>query len=463
MGREAAAWRAVADTSGAGAHPGVWELAWPTIVSNLLFSASGFIDIKIVGSLGASAVAAITTGTRIFFTAQAVLMAILAGTTALVARAWGAGHRDEAAQIAELSLWLCLVVSALLTLGGTLGADALAGLFRLEPQTVALAATFTRWLSVFYMAFAAVMALSTALRAAGDVVTPLWIGALGNVVSVFFTYSLVHGTFGLPALGVAGAAIGNGTGFVTGALLLTALWRSGRLVMGTRGARAFRWELIQRLVRIGYPAALEQVAWQGGFVAFLWVIALYGTAPYAAYGIGVNLLSFSFVVGFGFSVAASTVVGQRLGARDPEGATRGGWRAMRLAIGVMLVFGACITAAARPLATFLIDDREVVRLTVAFIYVLGSVQALMAIEFSLAGALRGAGDTRFPFVTVLVGLFGVRFTLAALFAWRGLRVEWVFAALIADYLVKATMFTLRFRSRRWVSVIREQGVDELAV
>jgi len=463
VGREAAAWRAVADTSGAGAHPGVWELAWPTIVSNLLFSASGFIDIKIVGSLGASAVAAITTGTRIFFTAQAVLMAILAGTTALVARAWGAGHRDEAAQIAELSLWLCLVVSALLTLGGTLGADALAGLFRLEPQTVALAATFTRWLSVFYMAFAAVMALSTALRAAGDVVTPLWIGALGNVVSVFFTYSLVHGTFGLPALGVAGAAIGNGTGFVTGALLLTALWRSGRLVVGTRGARAFRWELIQRLVRIGYPAAFEQVAWQGGFVAFLWVIALYGTAPYAAYGIGVNLLSFSFVVGFGFSVAASTVVGQRLGARDPEGATRGGWRAMRLAIGVMLVFGACITAAARPLATFLIDDREVVRLTVAFIYVLGSVQALMAIEFSLAGALRGAGDTRFPFVTVLVGLFGVRFTLAALFAWRGLRVEWVFAALIADYLVKATMFTLRFRSRRWVSVIREQGVDELAV
>ncbi len=463
MGREAAAWRAVADTSGAGAHPGVWELAWPTIVSNLLFSASGFIDIKIVGSLGASAVAAITTGTRIFFTAQAVLMAILAGTTALVARAWGAGHRDEAAQIAELSLWLCLVVSALLTLGGTLGADALAGLFRLEPQTVALAATFTRWLSVFYMAFAAVMALSTALRAAGDVVTPLWIGALGNVVSVFFTYSLVHGTFGLPALGVTGAAIGNGTGFVTGALLLTALWRSGRLVVGTRGARAFRWELIQRLVRIGYPAALEQVAWQGGFVAFLWVIALYGTAPYAAYGIGVNLLSFSFVVGFGFSVAASTVVGQRLGARDPEGATRGGWRAMRLAIGVMLVFGACITAAARPLATFLIDDREVVRLTVAFIYVLGSVQALMAIEFSLAGALRGAGDTRFPFVTVLVGLFGVRFTLAALFAWRGLRVEWVFAALIADYLVKATMFTLRFRSRRWVSVIREQGVDEPAV
>src|SRR5439155_22068399 len=107
------------------------------------------------------------------------------------------GHREEAEQIAELSLWLCLLVSELLTLGGTLGADALAGLFRLEPQTMALAATFTRWLSGFYMAFAAVMALSTALRAAGDVVTPLWIGALGNVVGVCFTYSRVPGACGL--------------------------------------------------------------------------------------------------------------------------------------------------------------------------------------------------------------------------------------------------------------------------
>src|SRR5437667_958542 len=227
VGREAAAWRAVADTSGAGAHPGVWELAWPTIVSNLLFSASGFIDIKIVGSLGAPAVAAITTGTRIFFTAQALLMTVLAGTTALVARACGAGDRKEVARLTDVSLWLCLGVSTVLTLLGVVGADTLAGLFRLEPETVALAAMFTRRLSMFYVAFAVMMALSTALRAAGDVVTPLWIGALGNVVSVFFTYSLVHGAFGLPALGVPGAAIGNGTGFVTGAVVVLTLWLRG--------------------------------------------------------------------------------------------------------------------------------------------------------------------------------------------------------------------------------------------
>jgi Na+-driven multidrug efflux pump len=77
------------------------------------------------------------------------------------------------------------------------------------------------------------------------------------------------------------------------------------------------------------------------------------------------------------------------------------------------------------------------------------MQPLMAIEFSLGGALRGAGDTRFPFFAVLAGLVGVRCMLAALFAWAGLRVEWIFAALIGDYVVKASILVWRFRSGGW--------------
>jgi putative MATE family efflux protein len=440
-------------TAATGEQLGVWQLAWPTIVSNLLISAVGFIDIKIVGALGAPAVAAITTGTRVFFVIQAVLMAITAGTTALVARAWGAGDHDEAARVTWMSLWLCAGIGLVLTLAGMAYADTIAGVFRLEPETVALAATFIRWLSAFNVAFALYAVLNTALRAAGDAVTPLCIGALTNVVSVSAAYSLVYGKFGMPALGVAGAAIGNGTAFLVGAVLITALWLRGSLLVGTGRAGALRLDRVRRIVHIGYPAGLEQLASQGGYVAFLWIIALYGTAPYAAYGIGVNILSFSFVVGFGFSIAASTLVGQHLGARDPDGATRQGWRAMGLSIAVMLAFGGLIVGAAEPIAAFLIDDSEVIRLTVAFIHVLGSVQALMAIEFSLGGALRGAGDTRFPFLTALVGLFGVRVALAAFFVWRGLSAEWVFSALIADYIVKATMLTLRFRTGRWKTVI----------
>ena len=92
---------------------------------------------------------------------------------------------------------------------------------------------------------------------------------------------------------------------------------------------------------------------------------------------------------------------------------------------------------------------EVVSLTVVFIYILGLVQPLMAIEFSLSGALRGAGDTRWPLISVISGFIGVRLTLATLFWWLGLSVEWVYAALIGDYIVKSIVLTVRFGGGRW--------------
>ena len=206
-------------------------------------------------------------------------------------------------------------------------------------------------------------------------------------------------------------------------------------------------------MHIGYPAAIEQGVWQGGFIAFMWVLALYGTGPYAAYGIGVSILAFSFVVGFGFSVAGATLVGQHLGAGDPDGAMRSGWRAMAFSVVSMSVFGLAIILASERIATWMIDDPEVVRLTVIFIYLLGAAQPLMAMEFSLGGALRGAGDTRFPLIAVLSGLIGVRIVVAGTFAWLGFSVEWVFAALLGHYLVTSTMMALRFRSGRWKTAI----------
>jgi putative MATE family efflux protein len=445
--------RVVPADAGGRSFAGVWALAWPAIVGNLLNSTVGLVDIKIVGALGPAAVAAVTTGNRLFFMMQAVFIAVTAGTTALVARAWGAGDREEAALVTRASVWICAALAIVVSVPTFVFADAIAHIFRLEAETVALAAVFIRGLSVFHAAFAIGFVLSVALRAAGDTRTPLYVGAFANVLNIALLYALVGGRFGFPALGVAGAAIANGLAFSASMAVLLLLWVRGRLLVGAGRGPSLTRARMGRLLRIGYPAGLEQAVWQGGFVAFLWIVALYGTKPYAAYGIGVNLLSFSFVVGFGFSIAAGTLVGQHLGARDPDGAARRGWQAMGLAIAVMLVFGTAITAAARPLAEFLIQDPEVVRLTVSFIHVLGSVQVLMAVEFTLSGALRGAGDTRFPLFTAICGLIGMRVLLAALFARLGFAVEWVFAALIADYIVKATLLIWRFRSRRWVKAI----------
>ena len=432
--------------------PGILQLAWPAVLGNLLFSTVAMVDIKIVGSLGASAVAAVTTGNRIFFVFQAVIMATSAGTTAMVARAWGAGDRDEAERITKVSVLIGAAVGLLLSVPGVLFSDTLASVFRLEADTIAQASDFIFYLSFFNGSFAVSMILGTAIRAAGDTLTPLWLGAITNVVNVVLVYALVYGRLGAPEMGVKGAAIATGTAFTLGALLSVLFWLKGWFRIGYARGPAFSTVRIRQLLKIGYPAGLEQGAVQLGFILFLWIVSFYGTAPYAAYGIGVQILSFSFVIGFGFSIAASTHVGQQLGAKDPDGAAHSGWRALNLSVASMIVLGAVIVIFAEPIARFMIDDEEVVRLTVVFIYILGAMQPLMAIEFTLGGALRGAGDTRFPLVTTITGLVIIRGSVAGLFLWLGYSVEWIFAALIADYVVKATMLVFRFRRGHWKTI-----------
>ena len=432
--------------------PGVLQLAWPAVVGNLLYSMVSLVDIKIVGSLGASAVASVTAGNRLFFVLQAVIMATGAGTTAMVARAWGAGDREEAERVTKASLVLGTMIALVLSLPGLLFPATLASIFKIDAEAIAGAADFIFYLSIFNVAFAVSMILGSAVRAAGDTITPLLLGAATNVVNVFLVYGLVYGEFGFPALGVKGAAIATGGAFTIGALLSLLFWWKGWLKIGTKAKHSLTRARVRQLFHIGYPAALESGAVQVGFILFLFIVGFYGTAPFTAYGIGVQILSFSFVVGFGFSIAASTHVGQRLGANDPAGAMHSGWRAMSFSIGIMVVLGGLIIFFAEAIARFMIDDDEVVRLIVVFIYILGAMQPLMAIEFTLGGALRGAGDTRFPLLTTITGLLVVRGTTAAFFAWLGLAVEWIFAALIIDYVVKSVMLVTRFRGGRWATI-----------
>lgn len=444
----------VADAPGK-ARLGIWQLAWPAMVGNLLYSVIGIISIKIVGELGASAVAAVTTGQRLFFALQAIMMAISTGTTAMVARAYGAGDHMEAARVTSVSLWIGNVIALGLTLPCILFAHDIAGVFGLDARTTSEATSYIRWLSLFNVAFAINIIISTALRAAGDTRTPLWIGSGTNVVNVALLYLLVFGGFGVPAMGIAGAAIANGVSFTLAAAIFLYMWYAGRLVVGVGGPGSMTRKRVRQLVHIGYPAGIEQFIFQGGFIAFLWLVGFYGTDAFAAYGIGVQILSVSFVAGFGFSVAGATLVGQHLGAGDPEGATRQGWRSAIFAICAMTMLSLIIVIEPDKIARFLISDDKVVKLTVSFIYIMALAQPLMAVDFSIGGCLRGSGDTRFPLFCTMSGLLIVRVGLAALFTWMSLPVVWVYGALLGDYLVKASLEIWRFRTGRWRQIFTD--------
>lgn len=436
-------------------RPGIFQLAFPAILGNLLYTIVGVVQTLFVGELGASALAAIGAGQRVFFALQAILLAITAGTTALVARAWGAADYREASRVTMASL----VVGGTFSLGamvlGVLFARPVAGLFGLDEATLDLAAANIRWLSFFNLAFGINFILAASLRATGDAWSPLAIGAVVNALNIPLLYVLVFGKFGFPEMGVAGAAVAAGIAFSVGAILLLVLWMGQRFKLKYSKGGWWRKERLKRLLEIGFPAGVEQLVFQIGFFIFLILVGrYYGTAAFAAYNIGVTMLMVCMTVGFGFSIAGSTLVGQHLGADDPAGATRSGWRAMGLAILFMGLLGLVVLLNAEQLARLFIgDDEETIRYTVQFVSLLGASMPLMAIEFSIGGALRGAGDTRFPLMATFFGLIVMRCGLAALCTWLELPVFWVYASLVADYVLKAVLLIWRFRSGRWKTVV----------
>jgi len=410
------------------------------------------MHIKIVAGIGTSAVAAVTTGHRVFFVVLAVLMGVSVAATALIARHWGAQRIDEAESVAWTALILSIGLAALLSIPTLLFPLPIARLFGLNDEATHSAASFIFWLGVFNIFSAINMMLGTALRATGDVITPLCYLVFSSSLNIIFAYMFAFGVGPLPEFGVAGVALGGSSGATLITLAFATAWWRGKFNLKPVKKLRIDKNAARQLVSIGMPSVLEQGIVQLAFLVFFAIVAQYGTSAYAAYGIGISLVSFSIVVGFGFGIAAATLVGQQLGAGHTELAVAAGWRSLRMGIASMTLLSILLIAFARELAGFMIDDPEVIELTVIFIYIIAVLQPVMACEFTLAGALRGAGDTRSPLVATFCGIILGRLLPAWVFARLGLSIYWIFAVMVFDYVIKAAILLQRYRSKKWLDI-----------
>lgn len=456
--------RPTPSTHGQNARPAILQLALPTILGNVLFSTVALIQTKFVGSLGSEAVAAVGVSQRVFFGSQALLTAVGVGSAALVARAWGAGDRDEAARVTVASVLLAGMISLMVMLIGVLFSQPIARLFGLDAVSTQLASQSVFWMMLLIAGFAVNIVLCGALRAAGDGWTPLGFVAVVNVFNVPLLYAFILGHFGAPAMGAPGAAFASGLSLTICGSALVALWMRQQLTIKFMGGFRRHANHFRALLALSAPAALEQVVMQIGFFGFLILIGhYYGTEAFAAYSVGVNMLNIAMVIGFGFSIAGSTLVGQNLGAGDPEAARRSGWRACALAMISMGALGALISFNAEGLSRFFLGDEPVtIQRAVEITHILAAVLPMLGIDFAIGGSLRGAGDTRFPLFATFAGLIGVRCGLAALFAWMELPVVWVYASMIGDYILKSALLVWRFRSGKWVHAIERTVKSDAA-
>jgi len=427
----------------------LFKLAGPTIIGNLLLSMVHLAAIKIVAELGAEAVAAVIAADRIYMAIQLIIFSITAGTTAMVAFAWGSRNYAEADRVVKMSAVLTLGASLLLCVLIQWLATPMVAIFGLRGDLLEEAAFYLKLLIYFNVFFSFLAVMSAALRAAGDALTPVWIAAIGNVINIALAYLLVYGFGPVPALGIQGAAYAAGISYLVVSVIFFMMWRARRLMLKPEKQIYMQRDRARRLIRIAVPAGIEQSIFNVSIIGFMWVVSLYGTEAFTAYGIGVNILSISIVIGMGFAIATATMAGQNLGAGQPEEAERAAWRNLRIAFCTMAVLGLLIGVNARLIGSFFISDPLVLDYLVALTVMVAIVQPMMSIEFTLGGALRGAGDTKSPARITLAGFLFGRVVLTAVFYFLELGIYWVYGALIADYVIKSAMYFYIFRKGRW--------------
>lgn len=434
--------------------PYVLKLALPSAGEQLLSMLVGLVDTFLVGHLGAAPLAAVGLANQWIMFAMVLFSAVGTGATALIARMVGARDMDTANRVLRQAMLLALGFGAVMTAAIEIWAEPAMVLMGADAETVGLGVTFLTIAGSAYV-FASLMFIGNAcLRGAGDTRTPLWVMLIVNGINIVVAWVLVNGLLGFPRMGVAGSAMGAMLGRLVGGLLVVFLLWRGRGGLRLRSGRLIPdASLIRRILRVGVPTGVEQLIFRLGMMSYVRVVAALGTIAYAAHQVAINAESLSYMPGFGFAVAATTLVGQGLGARDPERAERDGLIAFTIGAGIMGVMGICFILFARPIISFFTSEAEVITAGVGPLRLVGFSQLFLASSMIFAGALRGAGDTRAPMFINGASVWGVRVPLALLFTQMlrmGLIGAWI--AMVIDLAIRGILMFTRFQAGRWKTV-----------
>jgi putative MATE family efflux protein len=417
----------------------------------LLSMMVGIVDTFLVGHLGAAPLAAVGLANQWVFVATMLFGAIATGATALIARFIGARQPQQADEVLRQSMLLGLFIGLFSTIMGMMLAQAAVTLLGAQEDVVELGTAYLRTTSSVFL-FSTLMFIGNAsLRGAGDTRTPLYVMLVVNVLNVVVAWVAINGPFGLPRLGVVGSALGAVVGRLVGGVLVVAILLKGRsgLQLRLAGLRPHL-ELIRRILRVGLPTGLEQLLFRSGQMVFARILAELGTVSFAANQVAMNGWSLSFMPGFGFALAATTLVGQRLGADDPEGAQQRGYTAYRLGALLMGAVGLVFLLFPAQIVGFFTNDPEIVALGATPLRMVGVIQPLLAASMIFAGGLRGAGDTRFPMLATGGAIWLVRLPLAYLFALElGWGIAGAWSALALDLTMRGSLNFLRFRGGKW--------------
>lgn len=440
----------------------VIKLSIPAILAEISSIVMQYIDAAMVGSMGAEASAAIGLVSSSSWLLGGLCISAAAGFSVQVAHLVGAGRREEAKDVFAHALGFGLVFGMLLAVLGVLISPVLPVWLGGREEITSAA---SRYFLIFSCALPATQFRQLAgsmLQCSGDMKTPSILNILMCALDVFFNFLLIFPTrqivFGNlqitvigAGLGVAGAALGTALSEVVTAvwMLWAACIRSDILKLTRRRQSGWHAVYYKRAAGISVPIAFEHIVLCGAQVAQTHITAPLGTIAIAANTLAVTAESLCYMPGYGVGSAATTLVGQSLGAGRKELAKRYAWLSVGLGVGIMTVMGVLMYAGSPFMFAMLTPDEEVRLLGAQILRIEAFAEPFYAASIVAAGALRGAGDTRIPSLLNLISMWGVRITAAALLAPRfGLHGVWM--AMCGELCVRGILFLIRLGRGKWL-------------
>lgn len=432
----------------------VWRLSWPLIVAMFLQFSVGLADVYVAGRFGPAVQGAVGFAGQLLFFFTVFANAVGVGLVALVARAEGAGDAAAGWRAVRQGVLLAGAVAGILAGVGVVAAPGPAALGFLPPRVAAAAVPLLPWYAVALLPQALITVAAAAFRARGRVGWVLATAAVTAVLNLGGDFALAFGYLGLPAFGPSGIAVATAASSGVGAVAAGAalLGQGLGAVLVADGWRVRR-DFAARLVRIAWPAGVLQLGWNLGTLVLYAVLGGLGTGAVAATAAltnGLRIEAVLYLPAFALNMVAAVLVGQALGAGEPDEAERAGWRVAFAATAALTLMALPVFVYSRQLAALLSPDPGVREATHVYLRFNMLSQPFMALSVCLGGGLQGAGDTRGTMKVVLGALWGLRIPLALAAAqFAGLGASGVWGAMVASQAVQGGWMAARFRRGRW--------------
>lgn len=432
------------------------KLTLPIFIEMLLVTLMGATDTFMLSHYADEAVAAVGVANQLITFAFLVFQIINLGTTVLCSQYLGAGNRMKMEQVTAMALLLNILSGAVISVILSAGAPLLLGWMGLKPDLMQYGLPYMQIAGAFAFFQALHLTVSASLRADNKAIYPMLVVMLVNVVNIIGNYGLIFGNFGLPALGVEGAAIATNISRGVAAFTLFAILFS-KHVPFRRLLNAFKAPLrelrheMHNLLRIGLPSAGENMSYNAQQVVLTYFMNQLGNEALTTRMYVVNTVMFVYIFCICIAQGAGIVIGHLVGDHRYRACYKLGWYALRVAIISTLSLSVLFATFGEQIFSLITENANIVALGCTILLIDILVEIGKATNIYYTNVLRSVGDVNFPFyvgITIqwLVGvLFGWMFGIA--FGWGIIGMWW---ALFLDEGIRGSIFVWRWKSKRWM-------------